>query len=422
MHVRRVHAHPRGTPAWCAVQARALGQGIHLLGELGIALGGFEAGAPPSVWQHVDAVLNVGMREHAGMLKEYAGKRKEHAGGHPHADQMGEHMHARARTLQEWGVRRDGADGSCAKAAGCGVGSVARAAGKGGGEGERDLHLQALDSQREGVPDVCRDPGQGGKGAHLRTWPPPPLPQHQQQQQHWLQPSPCCPHQAQPRIGQQESGSPGPALPCAATAPTTAPTAPPPPQQLAPSPKPLLSSPSCHTQPPHGSEPSRSQRSSSSSGRRAGAQPGTLSQAPATTPSATPSYLWLPVVPCKLSRFGLEQALAPALRFMSHHLAMGRRVLVHDDHGTRRQAGQNAGGTFQHAHVPGARTCTQKHMNTRAHNCTHSHMRTHKNIHTCVQTLYHECMHTAALRIMCTQMLCISFNKVCRAGLQPTSG
>lgn len=46
-------------------------------------------------------------------------------------------------------------------------------------------------------------------------------------------------------------------------------------------------------------------------------------------------YLWLPVAPSKLARHGLQDALGPALAFLSHHIALGRRVLVHDDQGER---------------------------------------------------------------------------------------
>lgn len=56
-------------------------QGIYVLGATGVAVGGLAAGAPPGVWAHADAVLNVGVVEHGGMQGPEAGEGpEEHSG------------------------------------------------------------------------------------------------------------------------------------------------------------------------------------------------------------------------------------------------------------------------------------------------------------------------------------------------------
>jgi hypothetical protein len=46
--------------------------GMHFLGDTGLAVGAAAVGAAPAVWGFVDAVLNVGLREHPGMAQERA--------------------------------------------------------------------------------------------------------------------------------------------------------------------------------------------------------------------------------------------------------------------------------------------------------------------------------------------------------------
>ncbi|PNH02681.1 tRNA A64-2'-O-ribosylphosphate transferase, partial [Tetrabaena socialis] len=48
---------------------------------------------------------------------------------------------------------------------------------------------------------------------------------------------------------------------------------------------------------------------------------------------SAPRYLHLPVQHCKHERASLGEQLEPALRFLSHHLARGRTVLIHDNNG-----------------------------------------------------------------------------------------
>ncbi|GAX78930.1 hypothetical protein CEUSTIGMA_g6369.t1 [Chlamydomonas eustigma] len=47
-----------------------------------------------------------------------------------------------------------------------------------------------------------------------------------------------------------------------------------------------------------------------------------------------PSYQWLPVESSKANRFAMMRVLGPALEFLSHHMSLGRSVLIVDDLGT----------------------------------------------------------------------------------------
>lgn len=67
------HLRPQGCEISGPVHVQIVGQGLHKLGGTGILLGSFPAGAPPQVWEHVGAVLNVGLREHEGIAEEAGG-------------------------------------------------------------------------------------------------------------------------------------------------------------------------------------------------------------------------------------------------------------------------------------------------------------------------------------------------------------
>lgn len=58
------HHKPRGCVNSSEANVRRTGSGLYWIGSTGVALGAFEAGAPPFVWDTVDAVLNCGARQH----------------------------------------------------------------------------------------------------------------------------------------------------------------------------------------------------------------------------------------------------------------------------------------------------------------------------------------------------------------------
>ena len=60
------HQRPRGCIGTLSefLEVCAMKSGMHNIGNTGIWLGDFAAGAPPQVWEHIDAVLNCGHRQH----------------------------------------------------------------------------------------------------------------------------------------------------------------------------------------------------------------------------------------------------------------------------------------------------------------------------------------------------------------------
>lgn len=70
-------------------------------------------------------------------------------------------------------------------------------------------------------------------------------------------------------------------------------------------------------------------------GTNAGVNPAAGRSAPSAqlyqdAPRYAPRYAWLPVESAKASRSSLLEALPRALEFLSQHLSLGRRVLIHD--------------------------------------------------------------------------------------------
>eukprot|EP00967_Tisochrysis_lutea_P028682 scaffold33452_cov23-Tisochrysis_lutea.AAC.1 len=411
-------------------EVTALGQGIFLLAELGVAVGGFEAGAPPGVWSHVDAVLNVGVREHAGMLA-HAKVVPNHTccckAAQPQANGQGGEACSGGSELNSarGALRVPGGDDlrDCdagRSMAGCTRGSPRQRQGKGGctacaggGADKSKFGAQPMAGSSRatqgrgqvpsGLPGgVCCSTQAGGvheggvlgvEGSQQSGYPCPHAPrladadveQQEQQEQrgaqggrctlhahdtaqsedrgHWCQRETergevcegkeghCCegasivgtcqhgslpsasqhhrhgPQQQQPQqhhlldCSCELAHSPGAPVDTAAAGDADAGAAP----------QPALQAHSCSACMPNADAAQSTEQQQQQQQQQQYHQP--LSNS--NSSSSSRNYLWLPVAPAKLSRFGLSEALAPALQFLSDHLSIGRRVLVHDDQGVK---------------------------------------------------------------------------------------